>query len=202
MVGVPEWLPYEFDGSRTFGEVCSDLRTIADSETRSDAHVTVLRQLGGFVSYARGSISVSIDDRLAVSGAIDGKELFSFAPCDFRGARLTTYDDADYYTLSIELAELRVLVGDAYNGLGGLPAFDVGQDHREAVIARLSTAGGALREARTHLQRLTMFVELQPGQRVKVDAAIRALDDVDIQEAWSAVQRLDLPPGPPRDSDD
>jgi hypothetical protein len=39
------------------------------------------------------------------------------------------------------LTDIKVVIADAYNGLGGLPHFDIGQDHRDTLLRHLGAAG-------------------------------------------------------------
>jgi hypothetical protein len=116
----------------------------------------------------------------------------------FDEAHLHTLDGADYYSLELLLTDIKVVVADAYNGRGGLPAFDVGQDHRDTLLRHLGTAGGEINRVETHLRLLRDFVELTAGERRQVDdldAGIDALRPA-LRALWESAVTFDVAPRP------
>lgn len=111
------WLPFEFDGVRSASEVVGDLATIAGAQWgRDETHLSVEPDAAeGFG--ATGPLSIASRDAGSLVLLIGGVEVTDVAFADIRGAWLRTLDDADYYTLRIDLGSAIVELSDAYNGL-------------------------------------------------------------------------------------
>jgi hypothetical protein len=132
-----------------------------------------------------------------------GDETFTLSPDSFDEAHLHTVEGADYYALRLLLTELKVEIADAYNGLGGLPVFDVGQDHRETLLRLLGTAGGEIDRVEKHLRLLRDFVELTPAERQQVDELEERMEASrePLRALWEAALSVDIAPRP-RSSED
>ena len=112
------WLPPNYNGPRTAEEVTGDLHAIARWRDTSEAHVTVAPK-GGQTWGTTGYVSAEdTPGRPCVLVRVDGTEAFVFDRDEFVGASLSTLDGADYYGLSIETTRGKMLLTDAYNGLG------------------------------------------------------------------------------------
>jgi hypothetical protein len=203
---VRRWLPFHFDGPRQLNEVCLDLLAISEGGGRSHAHVTVYRRVGGLLWHHTGTLKAIPDEqapwtlRCGVAGEAD---TFTVSPDSFNEAHLHTVDGADYYDLCILTNDAKVVVADAYNGLGGLPAFDVRQEHRDTLLGHLAAAGGEINRVETHLRLLRDFVELTPDERRDVDdldAGISALRP-GLRALWESTTTFDVAPRP-RSSDE
>ena len=147
-------LPHDFDGPRQLHEVCSDLLAISDAGRRSEAHVTVYKRVGGLLWHGAGALEVVPDEapltlRCGVEG---GDDTFTLSPDSFGDAHLHTFDGADYYGLRLLLTNVKIEISDAFNGLGGLSMFDVGQDHRDTLLRHLGAAGSNIARAERHLR--------------------------------------------------
>jgi hypothetical protein len=136
-------------------------------------------------------------------GVAGERDTFTVCPDSFDGAHLHTLDGADYYDLCILTTDTKVVVADAYNGLGGVPAFDVGQDHRDALLGHLGAAGGEINRVETYLRLLRDFVELTPDERRQVDDLDAGISAVrpGLRALWESATRLDVAPRP-RPSDE
>jgi hypothetical protein len=85
-----------------------------------------------------------------------------------------------------------------------LPAFDVGQDHRDTLLRHLGTAGGEVNRVEAHLRLLRDFVELTPDERRQVDdlnAGIEALRPA-LRALWESAVTFDIAPRPRRSGDE
>jgi hypothetical protein len=133
--------------------------------------------------------------RCGVAGEGD---TFTLSPDSFDEAELHTFDGADYYALTILTTDLKVEISDAYNGLGGLPVFDLGQDHRDTLLGHLGAASGEIHHVETHLRLLRDFVELTPDERRQVEALDATLEAVrpGLQAAWELAFTFDVAPRP------
>lgn len=111
------WLPYEFNGVRSDREAVTDLAVIAGAEWgRDEAHLWIdPDDAEGFG--ATGPLSIACRDPHSLVLLISGVEVTDVAVADIRGAWLQTLDQADYYSLSIDLGTRIVGLSDAYNGL-------------------------------------------------------------------------------------
>jgi hypothetical protein len=118
-------LPSEFDGSRTFDEVLSDLRALGQSIDGRKRRVYVYIGTGPepALGAARGVLTEAPSDdprddlaspRFNVESGGDPLA-FAFAiPQErFKHARLITMDGTDYLALRIEIEDLWVLITDA-----------------------------------------------------------------------------------------
>jgi hypothetical protein len=180
--------------------------SIAEAGRRSEAHVTVYQRSGGLLWHRTGAFEAIPDERARWTlrcGVAGGDKTFALSPDSFDEAHLHTVDGADYYTLRLLLADTKVVIADAYNGLGGLPAFDVGQDHRDTLLRHLGAAVGEINRVETHLRVLRDFVQLTPDELRQVDdlnAGIEALRPA-LRALWESVLSFDIAPRP-RSSDD
>ena len=112
------WLPRNYDGPRTAEEAAADLHAIARWRDTSEAHVTVAPK-GGETWGTTGFVSAQdTPDRPGVLVRVDGREAFVLYRDEFVGASVQTLDGAGYYRLYIETAQGKMLLTDAYNGLG------------------------------------------------------------------------------------
>ncbi len=195
---VPRWLPFHFDGPRQLDEVRVDLLSISEAGTRSKAHVTVYRRVGGLLCHRTGALEVIPDERKPGTlrcGVAGGGDMFTLSPDSFEEAHLHTIDGADYYALRLLLTDIKVVIADAYNGLGGLPAFDIGQDHRDTLLRHLGAAGGEINRVATHLRLLRDFVELTSDEQRQVDdldAGIEALRPA-LRALWESTRHARHP---------
>ena len=80
------------------------------------AHVLVGRDDGESVE-TTGLVTAEVDESAPIKVCVDGVFSFAFDVRSCRGAWLFTFDDADYYTLKIDLGWGCVELSDAYNGL-------------------------------------------------------------------------------------
>jgi hypothetical protein len=199
-------LPFHFDGPRQLEQVCFDLLSISEAGTRSQAHVTVYRRVGGLLWHQTGALQAIPNEgapwtlRCGVAG---GGRTFTLSPDSFDEAHLHTIDGADYYYLQILTTDLKIVIADAYNGLGGLPAFEVGQDHRDTLLSYLGAAKGDINRVETHLRLLRDFVELTPDEQRQVNdlnAGIEALRP-ELHALWESALTFDVAPRP-RPSDE
>jgi hypothetical protein len=177
-----------------------DLLSIAEAGTRSKAHVTVYRRVGGLLWHRTGVLEAIPDERApgTLGCGVAGGSTFTLSPDAFDEAHLHTVDGADYYSLRLLLTDVKVVVADAYNGLGGLPAFDVGQDHRDTLLRHLGTAGGEIDRVETYLGLLRDFVELTPDERHQVDelnAGVESLRPA-LSALWESAVTVDIAPRP------
>ena len=190
-----------FDGPRRLDEVCFDLLSISEAGTLSEANVTVYRRAGGLLWHKTGALKAIPDEQApSTLRCAVGEATFTLSPDSFDEAHLHTFDGADYYSLQILTTDLKVVVSDAYNGLGGLPAFDVGQDHRDTLLGHLGAAGGEVTRVETHLRLLRDFVELTPDERRQFDnlnAGIEGLRPA-LRALWESAVTLDIAPRPRR----
>jgi hypothetical protein len=203
---VRRWLPFHFDGARRLDEVCFDLLAIAEAGTRSEAHVMVYRRAGRLLWHRTGTLEAIPDDQApwTLRCGIAGGDTFTLSPDSFDEAHLWTLDGADYYSLELRLTDIKVVIADVYNGLGGSPAFDVGQDHRDMLLGHLGSAGGEINRVETHLRLLRDFVELTPEERHQVDdlnAGIEALRPA-LRALWESTDAFDVAPRPRSSGDE
>jgi hypothetical protein len=157
--------------------------------------------MGGLLWHHTGTLEAIPDEhapwtfRCGVAGEGD---TFTLSPDSFDEAHLHTLDGADYYALRILTTDTKVVIADAYNGLGGLPAFDVGQDHRDTLLRHLGAASGEINRVETYLRLLRDFVELTPDERRQVDdlnAGIGALRP-GLRALWESATTFDVAPRP------
>jgi hypothetical protein len=179
--------------------------SIAEAGTRSNAHVTVYRRVGGLAWHRTGALEAVPDERAPWTlrcGVVGGSETFTLSPDSFEEAHLHTFDGADYYALRVLLADVKVVIADAYNGLGGLPAFDIGQVHRDTLLQHLGNAGGEIHRVERHLRLLRDFVELTPDEQQQVDKLNERLAAVrqPLRALWEFAHTVDIAPRP-RSSD-
>jgi hypothetical protein len=203
---VLRWLPRHFDGPRRLDEVCSDLLAIADAGTRSEAHVTVYKRVGGVLWHQTGALQAIPDKQIrwTVRVGVAGAEGFTVSPDSFDEAHLHTLDGADYYTLQLLLTDIKVVISDAYNGLGGLPVFDPGQDHRDTLLGHLGAAQCQIDSVERHLRLLRDFVELTPDEQQQVDDLHVDIEAVrpGLRALWESAVRLDVKPRPGSSADE
>jgi hypothetical protein len=181
--------------------------SISEAGARSKAHVTVYKRVGGLLWHQTGVLEAILDERAAWTlrcGVAGGSDTFTLSPDSFAEAHLHTIDGADYYALRLLLTDIKIVITDAYNGLGGLPAFDVGQDHRDTLLRHLGAAGGEIDRVETHLRLLRDFVELTDDERHQVDnlnADIEALRPA-LRALWESAGTFDIASRPRSSGDE
>jgi hypothetical protein len=80
--------------------------SISEAGTRSRAHVTVYKRVGGLLWHRTGALEVIPDERAPWTlhcGVTGGGDTFTLSPESFDEAHLHTIDGADYYALRLLL---------------------------------------------------------------------------------------------------
>jgi hypothetical protein len=102
------WLPPEFTGDRTFEQALTDVRAIA-ADPDNPIRAKHTSPAGEETTYTADFVALG-DSPFEASRfclRIEGSEALSFEldPASLTGARLWTFDDADFFTLRLEFAD-------------------------------------------------------------------------------------------------